>query len=70
MISCMLMDEPVPEEIDEDEADLTPVVKIKRDQSSVSTSQLRNQEILRTSYGIHVMDLESVDLVEYRIIQI
>lgn len=33
-------------------------------------SSVKISEILRTEYGIHYLDLESTDLVEYRIIEI
>lgn len=76
----MLLNDPVPEEIDEDDASdleeeqkqLDSLGNIQR--KGISTkdlnSSISSNEKLRTEYGINAMDLDIVGLEEYLVIEI
>lgn len=73
-MSICMTDQPMGEVLNDWDA-LTELPAISKKSVSITANQAEFQssvkisEILRTEYGIHQLDLESTDLVEYRIIE-
>ncbi len=65
----MLLDQPIPEE-DESAGDFEYENNASPGTKRQASKVFKAKELLRTRYGINTMDLENIQLVEYKVVEI